>query len=259
MENLREKAIEAALCQNWPKAIEVNDQILRKTPKDIFALNRLAFAYQTTGQIKKAQNLYKKVLILDKFNNIAVKNLAKLSQFKGKTTKPLKSSGQREQFVPFVSPSRAAAFLEEPGKTRLVNLINLAPAATLFKLTLCEKLFLKPKRHSIALATAGEVYVGALPDDLSHRLIKLIKGGNTYEAYLKSLSKKNVLVLLREASRSKKFINVHSFPIGSGKIYSADIRAEALAGTDQPSSPTMAVGLEGEEIETEPEGDQPEE
>ena len=51
----------------------------------------------------------------------------------------------------------------------------------------------------------GKNYVGVLPDDIGNRLIRFIKGGNTYEAFVKSATHQNVSIFIRELKKSAKY------------------------------------------------------
>jgi len=44
-----------------------------------------------------------------------------------------------------------------------------------------------------------------LPDNISNRLIKLIDGGNAYEACIKSLDKHKVTIFIKETVRASRF------------------------------------------------------
>ena len=57
----------------------------------------------------------------------------------------------------------------------------------------------------------NNTYIAALPDDISFKLGRMIAGGNTYQAIIKSVDKKSVKVLLRELTRGKKFAKQPSF------------------------------------------------
>ena len=50
-----------------------------------------------------------------------------------------------------------------------------------------------------------------LPDDTAHLLTRLIKGGNKYELFIKSVRVNALSVLIRETFRSKRFKNQPSF------------------------------------------------
>ena len=79
MPTLKTQAIQTALVGDWAKAIDINQLILQEEPEDIDTLNRLAFAFLSTGNPKDAKNLYEKVLSLDMQNPIAIRNLKRLT------------------------------------------------------------------------------------------------------------------------------------------------------------------------------------
>jgi len=67
------------------------------------------------------------------------------------------------------------------------------------------------KRHGIGIATNDGQYLGALPDDLAHRLLTYISGGNKYSVFVKYATTKNLTVFIKEIERSTKFVNQPSF------------------------------------------------
>jgi tetratricopeptide (TPR) repeat protein len=201
---LAQQAIEAALQGNWQEALLLNLKILKENKNDIQTLNRLAKAYLKIGQKKKSLQIYKKVLRIDKYNPIATKNLTKIKLQKGRIRKE-----QSENPLP------KTIFLEEPGKTKIVNLVNLAPKQVLVGLSSADKVLIKPKKRVVYLCSVDSRYIGSLPDDLSQRLISLIKGGNQYEAFIKSVDKNCVSVFLREIKRAGRFKHLPSFALTS--------------------------------------------
>src|SRR5258708_3052349 len=163
----KQHAIQATLEGNWELAITINEEILKEDPQDIETLNRLAFAYIIIGKKTHAENVYKKVLEIDIFNPIAIKNLNHLhtvSSFNATTTQHMKN-----------------IFLEESGKTKIVSLINTAPPKIMQSLQIGQTLQLCIKRLKIFVLDEQNQYIGMLPDNISQRLIKFIKGGNVYD------------------------------------------------------------------------------
>jgi tetratricopeptide (TPR) repeat protein len=195
-----ERAIAAALAQDWKEAIRINLLILKIDKNDIESLCRLAFAYLKTGQLLAAKRTYLKVLALDKYNQIATKNLKKMTT--------LKKKDMANEAAGFMSPM---IFLEEPGKTKIVECVHVAPAHVLSTLSAGQEVMLKPKNHCIEVRTSSQTYVAALPDDMSFKLHKMMAAGNTYQAIVKGVDKKSVKVMLRELSRGKKFAKQPSF------------------------------------------------
>jgi len=220
--NLTTQAINAALTNNWQEAIKLNSEILSENPKDVEALNRLARAYKETGKIKLAQQTYRKVLSLDHFNPIAQKNL--------KLLESLPKSFKKKEGLNSNS-CQPKIFLEEPGKTKVVNLVNLAPARVLLPLSSGNQVFLTIKRRTVAVVDQDDVYLGALPDDISAKLIRFLKGGNRYEVFLKTVAKNSLSVLLREIYRGARFKNQPTFPT-TGKYYSL-VKPEVVFSSEE--------------------------
>ncbi len=198
--SILEDAIQAALKQDWKEAIRLNTNILKIDKKNVDAYNRLGFAYLKSGQIKKSKETFEKVISLDAYNQIALKNLHKLV------------STKRDALVTTntcdISP---LLFLEEPGKTKVVDCINAAPMNTLTCLTCGQEVFLKPKKHTIEVRDQHNKYLGALPDDVAFKLLKLLTAGNTYSVFVRGVSKNCISVFIRELTRGKKLINQPSF------------------------------------------------
>lgn len=202
LETLARIATTAALSGNWEESIKINQKILNHSPSDIEALNRLARAQMCMGLILNAQKTYKKVLGIDPYNIIAAKNFEKLS----KSNNNNHSAKQKN-----IAENLVNLFISEPGRTKVINLLNLAQPSILAGISYGEKLSINSKSHSITLHTIDGIYLGALPDDLAHRLNSFIGGGNKYEAYVKAISPKTLTVFIKEISRSEKFINQPSF------------------------------------------------
>jgi len=207
-------AITAALKGNWDEAIALNLKILEENPENIEVLNRLAHAYIQKGDWQRAKATCRNILSLNPYNPIALRNLKKLKEF----------SRVRRNGVSSVSPT---AFLEEPGKTRVIELVNVACKKTLSALSCGQRVFLKVRRHTIEARDEEKNYLGALPDDVAFRLIKFIKLGNTYEGYIKRLSP-HLMVLIKETKRCDRLKNQPSFPVRAEPSLSAR-RQESFA------------------------------
>lgn len=200
------QAIQAAHQGDWQKAIKINQELLKIDPKDIPALNRLARAYWELGKTSQAQKVYHQVLAHDPYNAIASKNLQRLTK-KGKKAQPKKT---------YLTSN---LFIEEPGKTKTIKLIRLASSQVLSFLSNGQSLKLVPKKRAISVTDEDNVYLGTIPDDLSLRLTKLIKGGNRYQAFVKAVDRYHLEIFVREVFRSRRFHNLPSFsPSGSGYL-----------------------------------------
>ena len=197
---LSDRAVNAALSQNWQEAIAVNKQILEQSPKNIEALNRLGFSLLKIGKIREGKLMFEKVLKLDPYNRIAENNIKKILAMK-KHCKDIIGN----------CPISPLLFLEEPGKTRIVDCVNTASPQILSTLSCGQEVFFKLKKHSIDIRDTKNTYIGALPDDLSFKLLMFIKAGNRYTAHMKRIAKTCVSVFIREMQRGKKFRNQASF------------------------------------------------
>lgn len=236
MSDLLQTAINAALSQDWQKAITANQNLLKENKNDVNSMNRLAHAYAQMGKIPEAKKLYKKILTLDKYNIIAQKNLEKLNAL----PKSAKSNQRLSPLTYSLSPSQ---FLEEPGKTKTVALKNTAPASVLSHLNPGTPVVLFPKKHSIDIRTLNKIYIGALPDDFAFRLLRFLKVGYEYESFIKSASKNSVAIFIREIKRAKRFKSQPTFPTTSAGARSMLRDHKDIDETDEGSE-NAQEGLE---------------
>ncbi len=211
IEKLTQLAIDAATASNWEEAAKINKKIINLSAGDTEALNRLARAQTCAGDVKKAEKTYKKVLSLDPYNLIAKRNLEKITKIT-----PLNDSNGHTDGNGHINRIGVASqnfhnFLYEPGKTKIINLLNLAQPSDLAILDCGQKLELNLKKHGISIADAEGTYLGALPDDLAHKLLAYIAGGNKYEVYVKYATTKSLTVFILEAERASRFTNQPSF------------------------------------------------
>lgn len=199
-DDLAQEAIHAALAANWEKALQINQQILHKDSSNVDTLNRLGRAYAELGDIKKARECVQKVLKIDPFNSIAKKALERWNGMK---------NGDKAAAS---GPMDPQAFLEEPGKTKIVELMHLGNAETLSEIDAGEEVKFNCHSHRVSILSTSGKYIGRLPDDLSARMRKLDQLGYQYSMYLKSVDKSGVKVLIRETKRPAKLSDMPSFP-----------------------------------------------
>ena len=91
-------------------------------------------------------------------------------------------------------------------------LINCAPPKKIRTTECAQGLVLSPKKHTVHVGDCDGNYLGMLPDDLGKRLNLLIKGGNTYQCFVKSIGVNDLSVFIRELTRVKKYRDIPSFP-----------------------------------------------
>lgn len=217
---LHQQAISAALSSDWKLSVKLNQEILKEVPESVDALNRLARSYFELGDLKLSKRYYTQALKIDPYNNIAAKFLKRIeacskTAFKGRLLPSLDN--------PCIHIC-SNQFIEEPGKTRLVTLLKLAEPHKLSLLSAGTLVKLILKNRGIGVTDIQGEYLGILPDDISHRLAKLIKGGNRYQAFIKSIKLNSLTILIREEFRAARFKNQPSFldTTSGAMAYSSD-------------------------------------
>jgi hypothetical protein len=193
---LQALAIAAAKASDWQKAMTLNQEILSAQPQDIAALNRLGMSLLQTGEPKQAKEAFSKVLEIDKTNSIAKKQLERI----------------KSNHLPPTPAFNKTYFIEEPGRTKIAELHRLSGKQVLDTLSVGMNCILKLKNRYISVETENGAHIGALPEDLSFRLAKLIQTGNTYHCSVHSCSNNQCSVYLKELTRSEQNKDVHSFP-----------------------------------------------
>ena len=213
------EAIDAALNCKWELALKLNKQIIQIDPENVDALNRQAKACFELGKYNLAKKYYSETLKYDPYNPIALKNL--------KIIKAFKSSGFTPRLDGHANGSKRISpllFLQEPGKTKVVSLLKVAEPQKLSQVFPGMSVELCIKNHKLHILDQSGGYLGVLPDDLSYQLIRLIKGGNKYEVFVKSVKVNGLAVLIRETFRSNRFKGQPSF-LGA---YSGPILADII-------------------------------
>lgn len=204
---LAKQAIDAAMAGNWKEAIKTNLLILKKNPGDTESLNRLGRAFMEVGLKSKAENTYKKVLRLDKFNSIAGRNLILLKA----------SRLNRQTATPSVHIQ--PMFLEEPGITKTVHPIRLGDTKVISRLHPGDPVKITVRQHNVVVVTHTNEYLARFPDDLASRLRTLIQAGNVYSAHIRSIDPLKIFV--RETNRAAKHKFTPSFPVTEKLTYAA--------------------------------------
>jgi len=233
MDDLTALAVKNSLSGNWDEAIKLNEQIIKSDSVNIAALCRLGKAYLELGKVKESLSSYQKVLKLDPINQIAIKNLEKL---KSLPTQRIKTNHTSET-------NHLLSFIEEPGRTRTISLVKLAPPQLLTQLDPGQQVYLTPRQHSISITLYDGTTIGKLPDDVAARLIPMIKSGNSYTALIRSISPTSAKILIREEKRSKRFQNIPTFPTSERSGYIASIPADLITDdelADEPPEGTEA-------------------
>ena len=197
-------AIEAALSFNWETALKLNSKLIKENPDNVDALCRLAHAHFELCNYKLAKKYYSLAQKHDPYNPIALKNLKIIQSFKN-------FNGSKHKLVNGHNQISPALFLQEPGKTKVVALLKVAEPQKLSTVYcgMCVEMIIK--NRGVTVTDPSGTYLGVLPDDTAHQLIRLTKGGNRYLAFIKSIKVNGISILIRETKRSARFKNQPSF------------------------------------------------
>lgn len=207
-QTLSNQAIDAAMDCRWDEALKLNKKIIKDDPKNIDALNRQARVYMEMGKLSLAKKSYSEVIKIDPYNPIAVKNLKIIKSFK------VKNTAKSEEGLPQLNGTTklsASLFLQEPGKTKIVNLLNVAEPQKLSKAFCGMTVSMVVKNRKITVVDNDDNYLGVMPDDVNHHLLKLVRGGNKYDLFIKAIKVNGLAVLVKETYRSNRFKNQPSF------------------------------------------------
>lgn len=203
IEILEQRAIDAAINLKWDDAIMYNKQIIKIDKTNETAYLRLGFAHLQIKDLVNAKKYYHKALKIQPKNNVALQNLEKVSILeKGGTIQPIQ---EKKAFDPDL-------FIEVQGKTKIVSLTNLGQKTVLANLFTGEEVYLKIKRRKVEVRTHSGDYIGALPDDLSKRLIYFIKAKSEYVSYIKEATVTRIILFIREEKKGRAVAQYPSFP-----------------------------------------------
>src|SRR3990167_266549 len=235
-----EKAIAAALAAKWEEAVKLNLEILKDFPDNTDALNRAGRAYSEIGNINKAKSSFQKVLDLDPYNSIATNNLKRLSSLSSADAK--KTSGAA------VNPD---IFLEEPGKTKVIELEDLAMNTLVATLRTGDPVKLSTTKADVSIISQAGKRIGKLPAVWGKQISEATRAGSEFSAVVKAVTinkEPQVSILIREEKRSPRLPQAIFQTENSN--FTPYIREEAL-GLLANQSPVQTDTEEGgtEEIE----------
>jgi tetratricopeptide (TPR) repeat protein len=200
---MEQRAVDAAINQQWKEAITLNEKILAKDSKNLAACLRLGFAHLQAKNNKEAKRYYQKAIRIQPKNQVAIENLERLKILGERSGK--KGSG----VIGSLNPN---LFLEIPGKTKSVMLVNPGQKKDLAELVAGQEVELKFKTRKVEARTKSGKYVGCLPDDLSKRLLYFIEAKSKYAAHVKEAGINRVVLFIREEIKGKKVAHYLSFP-----------------------------------------------
>lgn len=175
---LDQKAIKAALNEDWNSAIQANSALLELEPKNMKAKLRLGRAFLQSKKFKDAEKLFKEVLKTDPINVVAKKNLDL-----AKAHKTEKANG----------PLDFKKLIKEPGMAEEV-MFTLAGKLTADSFSKGEVLDFRLARNSVAVVRGGKT-IGKIENSVVQRLktAKKKKANVTVE-FLKGREKTAVVI-----------------------------------------------------------------
>jgi len=241
------QAIALAMQGRWKEAVAANKSLLESFPNDVDAYNRLGRAYMELGEYSQAKEAYGRALQLDPYNAIAEKNLHRLSHL-GEAVAGAEGGFHK------VEPHH---FIEETGKTGVVNLYHLAPPQILARTVAGSKVNLKIDGSSLIVDNSRGEYLGQVEPRHGQRLIKLMDGGNSYTAAIIKSTEDAVTVIIREAYQHPSQAGQLSFPskkFAPIRPYVTDkVSRRKVAYEEEAAEEPGYITTGGEEIELLPE------
>ena len=200
-----EQAINLARQSKWDEAVEINQRLIAAFPNDADALNRLGKALTELGRYSEAVEAYEQALATDPTNTIAQKNVSRLRTLKDEGTAP----PPQQKYDP-------ALFIEEPGKTAVTTLTNIARPEILAPLAAGDQLILKVNGSVIEFHDPRDQVVGLLEPKLTLRLLPLMTTGNEYAAAVTSIDDRQVRAIIRETYQHPENSAKVAFPTSAG-------------------------------------------
>jgi hypothetical protein len=241
----------AALDGNWETAIQLNQEIIERSPRDAEAYNRLGRALLEFRRLTAAHEAYSNALKIDPANMIARRNLQRMELIYHRRGADDAAPDQpRESVIP-----RTSVFIEEVGKTWVDELVNPAPMDELADVYSGEQLHLAVEDGRLIVLRANGQRVGEVEAKTADRVIELMAGGNRYEVYALGLSVASLRVILREVYRDPQFAGRISFPrqISATRAYLRE--RDLLRQRDE--SDFLLLDEEDDEIEEDETGAEP--
>ena len=202
------EAVDLALKGLWDQATGVNQEILEFFPEDVEAWNRLGKAFLELGSYDEARDAFERASHLAPYNTISKKNLERISHLR--ETAPAAGAGSQvrktgKAFLPYI-------FIEESGKSGVTTVNRPAPGAVLAKLASGDTVKLVTGEHAVIVENNQGEYLGQVEPKLSKRLLRLINGGNKYDAAVISVSRQELSIIVWENYRHPSLHDVCSFP-----------------------------------------------
>ncbi len=255
-QRLSKEAIDLALQGRWEEAEVLNRDIIEKFPSDVEAYNRLGRALTESGDFAGAREAYRKALELAPENVIARKNLARLTSLSESMTTLRKS---RHKTSTSKAQARRVAldlFVTEVGKAGVVSLHHVAPVGVVAKMGFGDQVHLRDEKQRLIVTGENGDYLGEVEPKQGLRLIKLMRGGNRYNAAFLNVESDKVQVIIKEIYQHPTQVGHPSFPVKATEHLRTRIKESLLRRgiiTDESDAMPESEYFEEEELGSEEE------
>ncbi len=199
---LADQAVAAALEADWPRAMELNKQILDVSPDDVEARNRYGRALLELGKLEEARAAYQEVLRAYPHDPVALRQVARIATLTEDKRKPDTTK----------TKTQTRLFIEDMGKTGILRLVNPAPANVLARYSPGAEAGLREQEGLLAVHARDGMLLGFLEPKVGRRLLDLIRTGNEYVLALVTNDPANPRVAVREVVQSAENADRISFP-----------------------------------------------
>ena len=216
-----DSAIACALAQDWGRAVQANRAVLRFTPNNIEALNRLAKALLELGELADAREAVDGALLLDPANTIARRNRDRLEH--------AESAAGVEVATPDTTTRNAYSghlLMSETGKSTTTTLIDATDRTAVGHLGSGEALTLSNEGNRLLVHSSRGEPVGRVHPRLAKRILSLMKAGNRYEAaFLRDHPNEGVQVIIGEVYQHPSQKGRPSFPPSGASDFRGYVRS----------------------------------
>lgn len=199
----------AALEGRWTDAVELNQQLIERSPKDAEAHNRLGRALVELHRYGPAIEAYSNALRSDPANMIARRNLQRLELLRHR---PQPEATDGADNGGGTAAPRTTVFIEEIGKTWVDELVNPSPMEDLVGVAPGQQLQLEVADGRLYVTAEDGKRLGEIESKTAERVIALIEGGNRYEVYALGITTQSLRVILREVYHDPSLGTRFSFP-----------------------------------------------
>jgi tetratricopeptide (TPR) repeat protein len=241
---LSREAISLALKGEWERASKANRLILDSFADDVDAMNRLGKALIELARYSEAREVLDRVVSFAPYNIIAKKNLARLTQLENT---PLPSRQARK------AGSAPQLFIEESGKSGTTLLQNVATGQVVARIAPSDPTDLVVENNAIKVYTRDNEYLGQVEPKLGRRLIKLMHGGNKYDAAIIGVNNRGISIIIREIYRHRSLHNVCSFPTRTKeehRVYLSENLVRYITDDDLEEDDEEEAVIEEDALET---------